>query len=397
MIIVAINAYNHGSTGKVMQGIANEMRDVGNIYYVACPNAQSMRPYADENTIYIGTRLTRNLHVFLAKLTGLHGFFSLFDTWIFLKKLKRIKPDVIHLHNLHGDYINIPLLFRFIKKNNVKVIWTMHDCWHFTGHCPHFLMAKCDKWKTGCNRCRLYRDYPSSLFDMSKIMWKWKKKCFNDVENLLIVTPSKWLSDMVKQSFLKEYSVKVINNGINIKKFKPTESNFRNEYGLNDEYIILGVSFLWSDKKGLDIFLKMANLLDERFKIVLVGTNEQIDEMLPKTIISIHRTENLCELAKIYTEADVFLNPTREDTFPTVNLEALACGTPVVTFNIGGSGECITEKCGYSVPANDIDALIKRVIEVCEKHPFTKNDCIERAANYELKQKYQEYLNLYEV
>ena len=265
--------------------------------------------------------------------TGFNGCCSYFATRKLIKIIKNFNPDIIHLHNLHNAYINIPLLLKYIKVNNIPTVWTLHDCWSFTGHCPHFMYEKCVKWKSGCYNCPRYKEYPKSFLDNSKTMFKLKKKWFLDIPNLTIVTPSIWLKNMVKESYLKDYNCQVINNGINIEVFKPIESNFRKDYNIRDNVkMLLGVSIGWNTRKGLDVFIELAKQLDSSYQIVLVGTNENIDKQLPSNIISIHRTNNQTELAKIYTAADLFINPTREDTYPTVNMEAIAV-SQVITLN----------------------------------------------------------------
>ena len=305
---------------------------------------------------------------------------------------------MLHLHNLHNSYINLPMLFRFIKKNQIPVIWTLHDCWAFTGHCPHFTLNKCDKWKNGCHHCELHREYPKSYVDHSKLMYGLKKKWFCGVENLTIVTPSVWLGNLVKQSFLSDYPVRVIHNGIDLDVFRPTESNFRKNHGITDKQkILLGVAFDWGMRKGLDVFLSLAERLDPKeYRIVLVGTNEAIDRDLPENIISIHRTHDQKELAEIYSAADVFVNPTREEVLGLVNLEALACGTPGVTFNTGGSPECYDETCGSIVDCDDIDALENEIIRICTVKPYTSEACIKRATKFDKNEKFKEYLDIYE-
>ena len=303
---------------------------------------------------------------------------------------------MIHLHNLHGWYINFPLLFKYIKKNNIRVIWTLHDCWTFTGHCPHFDMIGCEKWKTGCYQCPQIGEYPASYADISKWMYKHKKQWFTGVEDMTLVTPSEWLANLTRQSFLKDYPVKVINNGIDLSIFKPTESDFRKKYDLEDKFILLGVAFGWGKRKGLDVFIELSKRLDERYQIVLVGTDENVDKQLPKNIISIYRTQNQTELAEIYTAADLFVNPTREENFPTVNIESLACGTPIVTFRTGGSPEIIDESCGVVVEKDDIDGMQKEIERIYEKRPFGQEDCVKRAQNFDMNDKFAEYVELYE-
>lgn len=236
----------------------------------------------------IGSYYSRLVSVFVDRLFGGRAT-AFFSTKKLIKRLSDFHPDLIHLHVLHGGFINYPLLFKYIKQNKIRVIWTFHDCWAFTGHCPHFVSAGCDKWKNECSKCPLFREYPKSYFDNSKRLFKLKKACFTGVDDLTIVTPSQWLAELVKQSFLNGYPVIVIHNGINLSVFKPTTGEFRKRYGISsDKRILLGVSFGWSKKKGLDVFIELSNRLPECFQIVLVGTDDTVDKQLPKNIISIH-------------------------------------------------------------------------------------------------------------
>lgn len=396
--IVEINAGNIGSTGTIMLGIADIAKTDGHEVLVCCPDARENRKKTVKYQLFIGDRFSRNLHLKSAELTGLNGCFSRLATKKFLNTIGEYKPDMIHFHNLHGSYINLPLLFRFVKKHNIPVVWTLHDCWSFTGHCPYFDMVGCDKWKTGCHHCSQYREYPRSLVDNSRYMYKLKKKWFTGVKNMTLVTPSGWLAELAKQSFLRDYPVKVINNGIDLSIFKPTSSDFRQKYNIGEKYIVLGVAFGWGKRKGLDVFIELAKRLDkEKYQIVLVGTDECSDKLLPDSVISIHRTQNQTELAAIYTAADVFANPTREEAFGLVNIEALACGTPGVTFNTGGSPECFDKTCGSVVDKDDIDALETEILRICETKPYSKDDCIYRASHFNKKDKFKEYIELYEV
>lgn len=398
MKTVLINSCNFGSTGNIMLEIAETAENGGYTAAVCYPQSRDNSRKQKEKDFVIGTRFSRNIHLQLAGITGLNGCFSYFSTLKLLKKLDKVKPDIIHLHNLHNCYINLSMLFKYIKKHNIKTVWTLHDCWAFTGHCPHFDMIGCDKWKTGCYSCPQYKEYPKSLFDNSKYMYRLKKKWFTGIKDMTIVTPSEWLAGLVKESYLKDYPVKVINNGIDLNVFKPTESDFREKYALENKYIVLGVAFGWGRRKGLDVFVELARRLDkEKYKIVLVGTDDNIDKLLPDNIISIHRTQNQTELAEIYTAADVFANPTREENYPTVNMEALACGTPVVTFNTGGSPEMLDETCGAAVAKDDNDAMYNEIIRICEKKPYSMEACIKKAKGFDKNEKFGEYIRLYEV
>lgn len=396
MKIVEINSCNYGSTGKIMCYIAEVMMKDNHDIYVSFANSRSNNIKRIKNHILIGSILERNIHVMISKITGYNGCFSHIGTYKFIRKLKKIKPDLIHMHNLHNCYVNLQMLFRYIKKHNIKVVWTLHDCWSFTGQCPHFTGSKCTKWKNGCFKCPTFREYPKSYVDRTKNMYELKKKWFTGVTGLTIVAPSEWLAGLVKESFLKEYNVKVINNGIDLSIFKPSESDLRKQLNLEKKYVLLGVAYPFTNKKGLDVFLELANRLNKDYKIVLVGlTKEQISE-LPDNLIGIERTSSQAELAEFYTMADVFINPTKEDTFPTVNLEALACGTPVVTFRTGGSPEVIDNTCGSVVEYEDVDGMQKEILHICSRRPYSKDNCIKRAKQYDMYDKFKEYINLYE-
>ena len=396
MKVISINLCNYGSTGKIAYGISEKAKENNIDYYVAYP-MRKIGGQERENDIFITKKWVWNsLYCKFAKYTSLTGCYSHLHTFLFLRKLDEIKPDIMHLHNLHNSYINISMLFRYIKKNSIKVVWTLHDCWAFTGHCPYFTMVKCNKWKEECGNCAQLNIYPEITYDNTKWMLKKKKAWFSGVRNMIIVSPSRWLANLAEESFLNQYDIRVINNGIDLNMFKPIESNFRQEHGIRDEeYMLLGVSFGWGKRKGLDVFVELADSLSEKFKIVLVGTDELSEKNLPDNIITIRTTQNQKELAEIYTAADLFINPTREDNFPTVNIESLACGTPIVSFKTGGSTEIFDETCGVSVDVNDVEGLKRIIIDLCNNKPFSREQCINRAKMFDVKAKFTEYVDLY--
>ena len=395
MNIVQINGGTVGSTGKIMLGISTVCTDEKQRTLCAAPEVPSGNKIG-QNYYIIQNNNHRKINVLFDRITGRHNMHSKIATEKLLKVISGFKPDIIQLHNLHEAYINLPMLFKYIKKHNIKTVWTLHDCWAFTGHCPHFDIVGCDKWKTGCYDCPQYKDYPKSFFDNSKYMYRLKKKWFTGVKNMTIVTPSEWLAGLVKESYLKDYPVKVINNGIDLNVFKPTESDFREKYGCENKYIVLGVAFGWGKRKGLDVFIELEKRLDkEKYKIVLVGTDDSVDKLLPENIISIHRTQNQTELAEIYTAADVFANPTREENYPTVNMESVACGTPVVTFNTGGSPEMLDETCGAVAEKDDTDAMYNEIIRICETKPYSEEACLKKANGFDAWRKFENYVQLY--
>lgn len=400
MKIAEINIVKNGSTGKIMLQIAQAARNAGDEVTTYSPVVFSKTPAAKENLPVgheeFGFFLENGIHRALGTLFGNNGCFSTCGTRQLIRKLKKLQPDIIHLHNLHGFCINLPMLFRYIKKSNIPVIWTLHDCWAFTGHCPYFSMVNCDRWKTGCHHCPQPSVYPRMCLDASEKMYRKKKKWFSDVKNLTLVTPSEWLAELVQQSFLKEYPVTVINNGIDFTVFQPTPGSFREKYGIPDgKPILLGVAFGWNARKGLDVFIELEKRLGENYQIVMVGTDERVDAQLPPGILSIHRTQNQKELAEIYTAADLFVNPTREDNYPTVNMESLACGTPVLTFRTGGSPEIIDRFCGSIVECDDVDTLEREIKRICADRPYSQEACLKRAKSFDMNCKFRKYVSLY--
>ena len=395
MTVFEINSVPYGSTGRIMFQIADTVESVEGIAYTSASFTKSRGEHLSDTYYRIGGAVGKAEHIILAKLTGKHGCYSHFATYKLIQKIKQTKPDVIHLHNIHGWYLNWKMLFDYLKQAGIPVIWTLHDCWSFTGHCPHFMAIGCKKWKTGCYECPLYKLYPGCFFDDSKKQYTLKKKCFTRVPNLTIVTPSQWLADLVKQSYLKDYNTVVINNGIDLTKFKPVASDFRERHNLENKIILLGVAFNWTSKKGLDDFKRLAEELPEEYAIVLVGVSEAVAKTLPEKIISIACTRNQEELAEIYSAADLFINPTLEDNFPTVNIEALACGTPVITYQTGGSPECLTETCGKVVHYSDYEKLKKTIIEMKRAKEYMMQPCVERARLFEREDAYRKYIELY--
>lgn len=402
MKVLQINTvYGVGSTGKIALGI----HDVCKKKRIQCQTAYR---YIEKNEKYLDTIVASSwldchIHNRLARITKLQGSFSFFKTKQFLKKVENYDPDLIHLHNIHGNYINLKLLFRYIKKKKIPVVWTLHDCWAFTGYCPHFTLSCCERWKTSCKNCPLFKNQSKIFSVIVEYLFQLKKKCFTGIDNMVIVTPSKWLADLVKQSFLKEYKIKIINNGIDLTIFNRKYDSkfynqFRKKFGIDgNPKIILGVSFGWSKSKGVDVFIHLANKLSsEEYRIVLVGTNEEIDACLPKNVISIHRTKNQEELAKIYNIADLFVNPTREENYPTVNMEAIACGTPVISFKTGGSPEIIDKSTGTIVDCDDLEGLEKAIINACEQSQFSKELVLEDSKKFDMNDRFEEYIKLYE-
>ncbi|MBE6793907.1 MAG: glycosyltransferase [Ruminococcaceae bacterium] len=396
MKVFSVNTvYGEGSTGNISQGIHDLCKEENIEYISACRNLPASKDGISD-CIAISTPFDSKLHGVLSRFTMLKGCFSYSKTRKLIKYIKSYSPDIIHLHNLHGSYVNIPLLTKYIKKHNISVVFTLHDCWAMTAICSHFSIAGCNRWQDGCHNCPQRKKYSSCPFDFTKKVYKLKKKWFTGFNKAVVVTPSEWLSGVAKKSFLKDYEIKTIYNGINLDVFKPTISDFKKKHNIQDKKMVLGVAYGWGYSKGIDAMIEISHRLPkDKYAMVLVGVDENTKSTLPENIIAISKTANQKELAEIYTSADVFVNTTREEVLGLVNIEALACGAPVVTFNSGGSPECIDSTCGSIVEKDDIDALEKEIIRICETNPFAKISCIKRAELFDKNKRLREYLELY--
>lgn len=394
--ILFLNMGYFGSTGTIMRDLGMHSSKNGlEPYYVYPENPLNKQAISGDIIMenYTEYRIARKL----AFLSGLNGCFAVFPTLRLISRIKRMKPDIIHLHNLHNSYINLFLLFRYLKKSGAAVVWTLHDCWAITGKCPHFQYINCEKWKTGCYECPLFKKYPEARVDRTKFLWKCKAKWFIGIPKMTIVTPSKWLADLTKQSYLKDYRVKVINNGIDSSIFKARTGNLKNKFEIPEgKYIVLGVSLDWGFSKGLDIVDKLAKDLDPNYyQIIIVGITENITEKISERIIKIQRTDNPEELAELYSMANVFINPTREDNYPTVNMEALSCGTPVISFDTGGCKEQYNNTCGRCIEVDEYDKFKTAVIDICENHPISQEQCVQYALHFSKMYMLEKYMRLY--
>lgn len=356
------------STGKICTDLAQVYEENGHEVRIAYGRDDKGMPEKFKKyAIRIGKNIDVKLHGVKTRIFDDHGFGSKKATKLFLNWVDEYAPHIIHLHNLHGYFINLEILFDYLKKKEIPVVWTLHDCWSMTGHCTHFDLYGCEKWKNQCYKCGLRTRYPSSvLFDHSYKNYIRKKELFCDLKNMVIVTPSKWLKGIVEESFLNKYRIKIINNGIDTQLFSPTFSDLKRKYELEDKKIILGVASGWGEHKGLKYLLRLSEDLDKEYQIVIIGLLDEQLERIPSNIIGIKKTSNVKELAAWYTIASVFVNPTLEDNFPTTNLEALACGTPVITFNTGGSPESLTKECGIVVEKGNYKELLDAIYKVDE-------------------------------
>ena len=388
---------NVGSTGRIAEQIGNIAFRQGYDSYIAYGRNLNK---SDNKIIRIGNSVDWKRHVLCSRLFDNHGFSSIQATKQFLKQLEQLKPDIIHLHNIHGYYLNIELLFNYLSKAQIPVVWTLHDCWPMTGHCAHFDFVKCYKWQTGCEYCPNKRKYPASFFhDRSKYNYYRKKELFTSIERMVFVAPSQWLADIVEQSFLKDYPVRIIHNGIDLSVFKPqTKTGICAKYNIGDRPFILGVANVWGQRKGLDDFILLSRLLPHNLQIVLVGLNDSQKRKLPHNIIGVNRTTNVHELAALYAETEVFVNPTWVDNFPTTNIEALACGTPVITYRTGGSPEAISRDTGFVVEKGDINGVYQAILTVIkrEKKQYIQPCRLQAEQKFDKEQIFQQYIRLYE-
>ena len=336
-------------------------------------------------------------HALMTRITGKQGEFSKKATKRLIEDIKQFEPDIIHLHNIHGYYLNYPSLFQFLKEYEKPVVWTMHDCWAITGHCAHYESVSCDKWKKQCFDCPNLKAYPASYTGRNVAgNFKRKKELFSVLEQLIIVTPSMWLKEQIRHSFLKDIKVINIPNGIDLELFKPTESKIKEQLCPNGEKLLLGVTSVWTKNKGLNDFIKLSDIIGDGYVICLVGLSKKQIRQLPKSIVGIEKTESISQLAQYYTAADLFLNLTYEDTFPTTNIESIACGTPVLTYKTGGSPEIINEHCGFVVEKGDITGVKRIVTTQLQDKTYYENACLKRATEFQKEDCYQRYIELYE-
>lgn len=392
MNIVAISALPYGSVAGTMLRISQYAISKGHKYNTF---SKPIEFYDKKipNHEFIGTHKSIKWNNFLSVYSGYDGIFAKRATKKLIEKLKQLNPDVIHLHNLHGWFINLPLLFNYIKKNNIRVLWKFSDCWPFTAQCTGFASVNCRKWIDQCYDCPQFKCYPQTKFDNTHNMYKLKKKWFTGVAKMTIVTPSNWLGGLVKQSFLGGYNIVTIPNGIDLSIFKPTPSRFREKYNLQNKYIVLGVASDWSERKGIDVMVKLSESLDTNYQVVVVGLNKKNKWDNGRILFISNQDAN--SLAEIYTAADVFANPTREETFGLVNVESIACGTPVVMFNTDGAPECIDESCGIVVEKENVQAMIQSIRKVCEDKIFSDEACVNYAQKFEKNKIYEKYLDAY--
>ncbi len=357
-----------GSTGRICGEVADHMTARGHQCRIAYGRQPEVPERFQKYAMPIGTKWDLMCHGLSTRILDDHGFRSYQATKKWLEEVKSFDPDVIHLHNLHGYYLNLPLLFRYLKESGKPVLWTLHDCWPYTGHCAYYDFAGCDKWKTGCHHCPQKGSYPASrVLDGSRRNYARKKALFTSLPDLTLATPSQWLADEVKKSFLGAYPVEVVLNGVDLSRFQPCRSDFREQYGIGDQKVILGVASVWDRRKGKDTFVEMARQLGDCYQIVLVGLTPRQIEELPANVLGIPRTNSVQALAQWYSLADVYVNASMEETMGMTTLEATACGTPSVVLDATALPEIARELGGTVVPPGDLEALCQAAREGCDK------------------------------
>ena len=389
---------NWGSHGKIAEGIGQAAIKQGWQSYIAY--GRWANP-STSNLFHVGSRWDEMRHGVVSRLFDNHGLMSQKATKSLLQFVRNVNPDIVHLHNIHGYYLNYPLLFQYLRQHDIPVVWTLHDCWSFTGHCAHYEFIGCEKWKTHCAECPQKGAYPKSLLlDRSYRNFEQKKDTFLSLNRLTLVPVSQWLQRQLQQSFFKYTPTRLIYNGIDTNVFsKQTEVNWiKKKYGIPEHCaIVLGVASNWY-RKGLPDFLQLASLLPPSIRIVLVGLNKQEQKLAARAgIVGISRTDNLHELCSLYSVASVYFNPTWEDTFPTTNLEAMACGTPVVTYNTGGSPETVTAGTGLVIEKGDLQTAATEIERLCQQPDTTfKDACRQRIVrHFNKEERFSEYLELY--
>lgn len=387
MKIVHINSvYGYGSTGKIVMKLHHELLANGHDSYVIYGRKgafghENNNNYSD-NSFLINNEIETIVHLLLGVLFDKHGLYSNNSTNKIIKMIDDIKPEIVHLHNLHGFYINYEKLFNYLISKKIKVIWTLHDCWAFTGFCSHYEYNNCDQWKYGCKNCKYRNVYPYRLLSRSHKNFELKKELYQKLDNLTIVTPSKWLANQINNSILKDKKIIVINNDVNLKDFYYDDKlNRPKKY--EGKTLLLAVSNGWNDRKGFSDYIKLSKKLDENQIIIMIGLSDKQTKSLPDNIIGINRTKSVDELRMWYNISDYFVNLTLEDTYPTVNLEAQACGLPVITYKTGGSTEMMKEN-DYIVEKHDLDA-------VCN---IIKNKGVRKVVNHD-NLMFNNYLKLY--
>lgn len=384
------------STGRICTDLAVMLEQRGHEVKIAYGREsvpENYRKYA----VRIGSDTDVKLHGLKARVADASGFGSTAATKRFIQWVKEYDPDVIHLHNIHGYFLDVRALFDYLRTCGKPILWSFYDCWSFTGHCAHFDFNGCHKWQTECYNCKFLEEYPKSLFDFSKRNYKIKRSLFTDIPNLQLIVPSAWMQAMAEQSYMKDYPCRVLPNGIDTARFYPRENDIKAQYGIEDQKLLVGVSSVWQKMKGIDYLNRLAEALPkDQYRLLLVGSCGKGAQIHPD-ILRVDHTNSVDELCQIYTAADVFVNPTLQETQGLTTIEAFACGTPGVVFRAGGAAECIDDTCGIAVDRDDYEGLLQAVRRICESGGYSSRACVEKAAQYSKDACYKAFLELYDT
>lgn len=395
--VLQINAvYGKGSTGEISRDISAVALECGWDSYVAC----SIKPSGitkETGIILIGNLLDHKLHAMFSRLFGLQGYYSHIATYVFLKKIDAINPNIIHIHNIHSNYLNMKMLFRYIKRKKIPTIISLHDCWYYTGKCYHYLYDNCSRWQEKCGSCpRLKKEIPSYFSDCTRLVLADREKYIGNNPYVNVVGVSDWITSEARKSVLKSRVFGTIHNGVDLSVFLPKNDNLRDELQLTDKFVILGMANKWLSEDNVDTLRYITEKIDQDSALVLIGCKQ--DSELPVGVIGIPFVKDRNLLASYYSMADVFVNVTKVDTLPTVNIESIACGTPVVTYNSGGSAEIVDKETGYVVPYGDYKELFCSIESVKKngKRHYSAS-CVARSrAKFDNRNCYKEYISLYE-
>lgn len=398
MKIVQVNAiYGSRSTGTIVRELQLCCETHGIDCYVAYSIAD--RPSAKVPKGYrIGNKLTVKWAALLSRIIGKQAYANHFTTWFFLRWLDRVKPDIVHLHNLHNNYIHLNMLLYYLAKHDIATVITMHDCWYFTGGCMHYASVGCERWKTGCGKCPKRKQIPSYFFDQTKSVLKDRIKYLSAIPQLTVVGASEWIANEMRQSLMKGLTITYIHNGFDLNVFKPTPSEKRKEFGLEEKYVILGPATKWLlpiNRPTLDYFISH---MESDMVLLLFGCSTK-DTFLPKNVVKIGYTKSPKEMAELYSMADVMVNCSREDTLSSLNIESQACGAPVVTYDATGSRETIDGKCGIAVPTGQVEVLWSKVNEIRKRgKEYFSSQCTDWVSmHFDKKRNYESYIGLYNL
>ena len=389
-------ALNWGSTGRIAEQVGSLAKDNG--WNVMIAHGARYQNPTQFSHYQVSSSFEEKMHWGISQFWDGQGRGSWFATKRLLKEIDAFQPDVVHMHVIHGYYINYGLIMNYFKEKNIPVVWTLHDCWAFTGHCAYFTAANCEKWKTQCCKCPIPHDFPNTFLDRSKANYNRKKQVYGDMQNLVLAPVSQWLGDLVKESFLGKHEIQVVYNGIDVDVFKPSVSNFKKKLGVEGKYLLLGVAQGFDERKGLKDFFKLSEMLPDDYQVVLLGAMEDEIAIAPTSVIALPKTESLQELVEAYSAADVLLSLSYEETFGLTPVEAMSCGTPAIVYNNTAQPEHITPETGFVVENGDLDTLVTRIKTLCENGKANYSEaCRERAVNvYNKDNCYNMYITIFD-